>query len=184
MFLVANPTRAQPCPPRAPAGCPAGNGPAPRQLPGPRAAGRMEMELTATATAALGFGHVNACRAGGIGHGRPSHVSCARHGSYIGPSELVSSATAGHTTRQAPAHTLILAYAASAANAASGSPPAHGSLQLRPRRGGRRRGRCCWVVRFLRRARRRALHLQPGGADAGAPPRRAQRGRVRNVVVC
>lgn len=77
-----------------------------------------------------------------------------------------------------------------AANAASGTPPAAaspspppppwGRLQLRPhshRCGGRR------LLRVLRRARQRALQLRPRGADAGAPPRRAQRGRVRGVAM-
>jgi hypothetical protein len=36
-------------------------------------------------------------------------------------------------------------------------------------------------VRFLRRARRRALQLRPRGTDAGAPSWGAQRGRVSNM---
>jgi len=85
------------------------------------------------------------------------------------------------------AHTLppLILGCAAAANAASEAPPAaaspyppppRGRLQLRPHRCGGRR-----LLRVLRRARRRALQLRPRGADAGAPPRRAQRGRVRDV---
>lgn len=91
------------------------------------------------------------------------------------------------TSRKADTLPLILVCAA-AANAASGTPPAAaspspppwGRLQLRPhshRCGGRR------LLRVLRRARQRALQLRPRGADAGAPPRRAQRGRVRGVAM-
>jgi hypothetical protein len=91
------------------------------------------------------------------------------------------------TSRKADTLPLILGCAA-AANAASGTPPAAaspypppwGRLQLRPhshRCGGRR------LLRVLRRARQRALQLRPRGADTGAPPRRAQRGRVRGVAM-
>ena len=92
--------------------------------------------------------------------------------------------------RSPPAHKRTSSHAprilshAAAANAGSGVPPAaaappppppRGRMQLRPRWCGGRR-----LLRALRRARRRALQLRSRGADAGAPPRRPQRGRVRD----
>lgn len=71
---------------------------------------------------------------------------------------------------------------ATAANAGSQTAPVaaaapRGGLERRSdlhRRGGKRR----WLLRALGRTRWRALQLQSRGADAGAPPRRAQRGWV------